>query len=127
MANAENEKTLKKITDTQLVFARLMETNERKWERRFESSEARTKDLERGAGHLLRAVEKLWNVAAAHDARTENLRRIAETHEQRLDDGAERTAALRDEVRAMVASVDRLIKTMEDLAKDRKRENGRRR
>ena len=134
MANAEIEKTLKKITDTQLVIARLMETHERRWNKRFEASqgrmerlERRTEDLEHGAKHLLRATEKLWNVAAAHDQRTENLRRVAETHEQRLDDGADRTAELRDEVRTMVASVDRLIKTMENLAKGRKRENGRQR
>jgi len=134
MANADIEKTLKKITDTQLVIVRLMETHERKWERRFETAEARlegserrTKDLEQGAAHILRAIEKLWTVAAAHDQRTENLRRIAETHERRLEDSAEGTAALRDEVRTMVAAVDRLIKTMEDLARGRKRENGRRR
>lgn len=127
MATAEIEKTLKKITDTQLVVVRLMETNERKWERRFEAGqgrmetlERRTKDLEHGAQHLLRATEKLWNVAAAHDQRTENLRRIAEAHEQRLE-------GLHEEVQTMVASVDRLIKPMEDLAKGRKRENGHRR
>ena len=70
MANAEIEKTLKKITDTQLVVVRLMETHERKWDRRFEASqvrmerpERRTQELDRGAEHLLRATEKLWRVA----------------------------------------------------------------
>ena len=133
MANAEIEKTLKKITDTQLVMVRLMETHERKWDKRFESAqgrmerlERRTQELDRGAEHLLRAIEKLWTVAAAHDQRTEQLRRLAEAHEQRLDDGDDRTAALQDEVRTMVASVDRLIKMLEDFAKGRKRENGRR-
>ena len=70
MANAEIEKTLKKITDTQLVVVRLMETHERKWDRRFEASqvrmeglERRTEELDRGAEHLLRATEKLWRVA----------------------------------------------------------------
>src|SRR3990167_8442583 len=112
MANAGIEATLKKIADTQLVIGRLMETHERQWNKRFENlqglvknHEGRTEDLERGA---------------------ENLRRVAETHERRLDDGADRTAALQDEVRTMVASVDRLIKTIEDMAKGRKRENGRR-
>ena len=119
MANAEIEKTLKKITDTQLVIVRLMETHERKWERRFEGVQDRTKNLERGAEHLLRAIEKLWTVAAAHDQRTEDLRRIAEAHEQRLE-------GLHDEVRTMVASMDRLIKMLEDFAKGRKRQNGRR-
>ena len=119
MANAGIEKTLKKIADTQLVHARLMETHERKWDKRFETSQARmerlagrTEDLERGAEHLLRATEKLW--------------RVANAHERRLDDGADRTTALQDEVRTMVASVDRLIKMLEDFAKGRKRENGRR-
>ena len=119
MANAGIEKTLKKIADTQLVHARLMETHERKWDKSFETSQARmerlagrTEDLERGAEHLLRATEKLWRVATAH--------------ERRLDDGADRIAALEDGVRTMLASVDRLIKTIEDFAKGRKRENGRR-
>ena len=119
MANAEIEKTLKKITDTQLVIVRLMETHERQWNKRFETSqgrmerlERRVEDLDRGAEHLLRASEKLW--------------RVVEAHERRLDDGADRTAALQDEVRTMVASVDRLIRMLEDFAKGRKRENGRR-
>ena len=70
MANAEIEKTLKKITDTQLVVVRLMETNERKWDKRFESLQGRMErlerrvgELDRGAEHLLRATEKLWRVA----------------------------------------------------------------
>jgi len=113
MANAEIEKTLKKITDTQLVIVRLMETNERKWDKRFESLDARTKNLERGAAHLLRATQKLHRVAVAH--------------ERRLDDGAGRTAALEDAVRTMLASMDRLIRMVEDFAKGRKRENGHRR
>ena len=119
MANAEIEKTLKKITDTQLVIVRLMETNERKWDKRFEelqglakNYEGRVENLERGAEHLLRATEKLW--------------RVAEANERRLDDGADRIAALEDGVRTMLASVDRLIKTIEDFAKGRKREDGRR-
>src|SRR3990167_9866471 len=119
MANAGIEATLKKIADTQLVIGRLMETHERQWNKRFENlqglvknHEGRTEDLERGAESLLRATEKLW--------------RVAETHGRRLDDGADRTAALQDEVRTMVASVDRLIKMLEDFAKGRKRENGRR-
>jgi len=112
MANAEIEKTLKKIADTQLVHARLMETNERKWNKSIETLKGRTENLERGAEHLLRATEKLW--------------RVAETHERRLDDGADRTAVLQDEVRTMVASMDRLIRTLEDFAKGRKRENGHR-
>ena len=133
MANAEIEKTLKKITDTQLVIVRLMETHERKWDKRFEAAqgrieglERRTKELDRGAEHLLRAVEKLWNVAAAHDQRTENLRRVAEAHERRLDDGTNRTATLEDQVRTTLASIDRLIKMLEDFAKGRKREDGHR-
>ena len=119
MANAEIDKTLKKITDTQLVVVRLMETNERKWDKRFETSQGRMErlerrvgELDRGAEHLLRATEKLW--------------RVAQTHERRLDDGADRTAALQDEVRTMVASMDRLIKMLEDFAKGRKREDGHR-
>ena len=113
MANAEIEKTLKKITDTQLVVVRLMETHERKWDRRFDNlqdlaknHEGRLERVERGAEHLLRATEKLH--------------RVAESHEQRLE-------SLHDEVRTMVASMDRLIKMIEDFAKGRKRENGGRR
>jgi chromosome segregation ATPase len=134
MANAEIEKTLKKITDTQLVIVRLMETHERKWDKRFDSlqdlarnHEGRLGNVEQGAERLLRAIEKLWTVAAAHDQRTENLRRLAEAHEQRLDDGDDRTTSLHDEVRTMVASMDRLIKMLENFAKGRKRENGHRR
>ena len=119
MAHTEIEKTLKKITDTQLVIVRLMETHEREWNKRFDNlrdlarnHEGRVKNLERGAEHLLRATEKLW--------------RVAETHERRLDDGADRTVVLQDEVRTMVASMDRLIRTLEDFAKGRKRGNGRR-
>ena len=112
MANAEIEKTLKKITDTHLVIARLMETHERKWDKRFETLQGRTENLERGAEHLLRATEKLW--------------RVADAHERRLDDGQERTAALQDQVRTTLASMDRLIKMLEDFARGRKRENGRR-
>ena len=126
MANAEIEKTLKKITDTQLVIVRLMETHERKWDKRFETSqgrmerlERRTQELDRGAEHLLRAVEKLWNVVEAHERRLDS-------HERRLDDGADRTAALQDQVRTTLASIDRLIKMLEDFAKGRKREDGRR-
>ena len=119
MLNAEIEKTLKKIADTQLVHARLMETNDRKWEKRFEglqslaeNHERRVENLEQAAEHLHRATEKLW--------------RVAETHERRLDDGARRTATLEDQVRTTLASIDRLIKMLEDFAKGRKRENGRR-
>jgi chromosome segregation ATPase len=117
MANAEIEKTLKKITDTQLVVVRLMETSERKWEKRFQAERERTGDLEKAAAHLHRSIDKLWHVADAHERRLDS-------HERRLNDGADRTAALQDEVRTMVASVDRLIKTIEDFAKGRKRENG---
>jgi hypothetical protein len=46
--------------------------------------------------------------------------RIAEAHEQRLE-------GLHDEVRTVVASMDRLIKMLENFAKGRRRENGRRR
>ena len=134
MANAEIEKTLKKITDTQLVMVRLMETHERKWDKRFDSlqdlarnHEGRLGNVEQGAERLLRAIEKLWNVVAAHDQRTEQLRRLAEAHEQRLDDGDHRTTSLHDEVRTMVASMDRLIKMLENFARGRKRENGHRR
>ena len=119
MANTAIEATLKKIADTQLVHARLMETNDRKWDKRFEglqslaeNHERRVENLEQAAEHLHRATEKLW--------------RVAKTHERRLDDGADRIAALQDGVRTMLASVDRLIKTIEDFAKGRKRENGRR-
>ena len=112
MASAEIEKTLKKITDTQLVIVRLMETHERKWNKRFEASQARmerlerrTEDLEHAADKLHRATEKLW--------------RVAEAHEQRHDD-------VEDRMRTMLASLDRLIKTMDEFAKGRKRENGRR-
>ena len=126
MANAGIEATLKKITDTQLVIVRLMETHERKWDKRFETSQGimerlagRTEDLERGAEHLLRATEKLWRVAQAHEQRLDR-------HESRLDDGAHRTATLEDQVRTTLASIDRLIKMLEDFAKGRKREDGRR-
>ncbi|MBI4459778.1 MAG: hypothetical protein HY648_06945 [Acidobacteria bacterium] len=98
MAIAEIEKTLKKITDTQLVIVRLMETNERKWNKRFEALEGRTDNLER---------------------RIRNLVRVAEAHEQRLD-------SLHDDVRTMVASADRVIKMIEDFAKGRKRQDGHR-
>ncbi|MBI4443455.1 MAG: hypothetical protein HY649_08795 [Acidobacteria bacterium] len=118
MAHTGIEATLKKIADTQLVHARLMETNERKWNKRFDASqgrmarlERRTQELDRGAEHLLRATEKLW--------------RVAEAHERRLDDGDHRTAALQDEVRTMVASMSRLIKMLENFARGRKRGNGR--
>ena len=63
MANADIEKTLKKIADTQLVHARLMETNERKWDKRFKVSRARTGNLARRAENLSRATEKLWRDA----------------------------------------------------------------
>ena len=111
MANAEIEKTLKKITDTQLVIVRLMETHEREWNKRFEGLRGRTENLERGAEHLLRATEKLWRVAGAH--------------ERRLDDGADRIASLEDGMRTMLASMDKLFKTMEDFIKGLQRENGR--
>lgn len=134
MASAEIERTLKKITDTQLVIVRLMETNERKWERRFEAQQGRseaqrerTEDLGRAAAQLHRSIDKLWHVVEAHEQKSEHLRRLAEAHEQRLDDGEEQTAALRDAVRTMLASMDSLMKTLEDLTKGRKRENGRRR
>ena len=133
MANAGIEATLKKITDTQLVIVRLMETHEREWNKRFETSqgrmerlERRTEELDRGAEHLLRAIEKLWNVVEAHERRLDS-------HERRLDGGEEyrkatqgRIQATEDAVRTMLASMDRLIKTIEDMAKGRKRENGRR-
>jgi len=67
MANIEA--TLKKIADTQLVHARLMETDERKWNKRFEGLRDRTENLERAAEHLQRATEKLWRVAEAHERR----------------------------------------------------------
>ena len=69
MANAEIEKTLKKITDTQLVFARLMETNERKWERRFEISRGRAKDLGPAAARLHRSIGKFSRVVEARERR----------------------------------------------------------
>ena len=47
MANTEIEKTLKKIAETQLVHARLMETNERKWNKRFDNQRGRTENLDR--------------------------------------------------------------------------------
>ena len=120
MAIAEIEKTLKKITDTQLVMVRLLETNERKWDKRFETLQGRTENLERGAGHLLRAIEKLHRVAESHERSIERLEQTAGSHERSLED-------LKDRMRTMVAAMDRMIKTIEDLAKGRKRENGRRR
>ncbi len=126
MANTEIEKTLKKITDTQLVIARLMETHERQWNKRFETSqgrmdrlERRTQELDRGAEHLLRAIEKLHRVAESHERSIERLEQTAGSHERSLED-------LKDRTRTMLASMDRLIRTIEDFAKGRKREDGRR-
>lgn len=99
MANAEIEKTLKKITDTQLVHARLLETTEREWNKRFDI---------------------LLSVVESHERSIERLERTAQTHERRFEN-------VEDALRTMVAAMDRMIKTIEDLAKGRKRENGRRR
>ena len=98
MANAQIEATLKKIADTQLVHARLMETNEREWNKRFDT---------------------LLGVVESHERSIERLERTAERHERRFEN-------VEDALRTMLASMDRLIKTMEDFAKGRKRENGRR-
>ena len=126
MANAEIEKTLKKITDTQLVIARLMETSERKWEKRFQAERERTGDLEKAAAHLHRSIDKLWHVVDARERRLDN-------HERRHDEAAElrkvaqdRIQATENAVRTMLASMDRLIRMMEDFAKGKKRENGHR-
>ena len=52
MANAETEKTLKKITDTQLVIVRLMETNQREWNKRFDTLVAVVESHERSIERL---------------------------------------------------------------------------
>ena len=98
MVNAEIEKTLKKITDTQLVHVRLLETTEREWNKRFDS---------------------LLSVVESHERSIERLEHTAQTHERRFGN-------VEDAVRTMVASIDRLIKMLENFAKGRKRENGRR-
>ena len=98
MANAETEKTLKKITDTQLVIVRLMETNEREWNKRFDT--------------LVAVVE-------SHERSIERLERTAETHERRFGN-------VEDGLRTMLASMDKLFKTMEEFIKGLNRQNGRR-
>ena len=98
MANAETEKTLKKITDTQLVIVRLMETNEREWNKRFDT--------------LVAVVE-------SHERSIERLERTAETHERRFEN-------VEDGLRTMLASMDKLFKTMEEFIKGLNRQNGRR-
>jgi uncharacterized phage-like protein YoqJ len=69
MANAEIEKTLKKITDTQLVVVQLMKTHERKWKKRSRMSRVRTGNLVRRAERLSRAVDKLWRTACRNPRR----------------------------------------------------------
>ncbi|MBI4463971.1 MAG: hypothetical protein HY647_04640 [Acidobacteria bacterium] len=112
MANTSIEATLKKIADTQLVHARLMETNERKWNKRFEDLQGVVKNHEGRVHNLERAAEKLWRA-------TEKLHRVAEIHERRLE-------SVEGNVQTMLASMDRLTKSIEDFIKGRKRENGRR-
>ena len=99
MASAEIERTLKKISDTQLVHARLLETTEREWNKRFDT---------------------LLGVVESHERSMERLERTAKTHERRFE-------RVDDALRTMLTSMDSLIKTIEDLAKGRKRENGRHR
>ncbi|OFW08276.1 MAG: hypothetical protein A3G20_03460 [Acidobacteria bacterium RIFCSPLOWO2_12_FULL_59_11] len=113
MTNIEKiEATLKKVADTQLVHARLMETNERKWNKRFESLQALVKNHEVRMENLERKTENV-------DRRIENLMRIVESHEERLE-------PIENLVRTMLASMDKLMKTMDDFIKGRKRQNGHR-
>ena len=119
MANTEIEKTLKKIADVQLVHARLMETNERKWNKRFESLQGLAKNHESRIENLDRRLQNLVRVTEHHEQKIENLMRIVESHEERLE-------PIEDLVRTMLASLDKLMKTMDDFIKGRKRQNGHR-